>query len=198
MQPNYFSYHPFKGLNVKRDITLEWIDAGSIADRQTLERARGTAGLYAFVLMPDQGENRPVALYVGKAGGLKPKQIGLWANDIRTRAAQHWGTGPFRGLAIRLKRRVNLWIMNIREKIDQVGERDIERIENELIEKFKKWDANNIPGNTTFEGTSSRQFRVEIEELGSDPLPRILLRPGRSEDTRNKRRRIQSKTGGQT
>jgi len=197
MQPNYFSYHPIKGLKVKRDITLEWIDAGSIADRQTLERARGTAGLYAFVLIPDQGEKRPVALYVGKAGGLKPKKIRRWANDIRTRVAQHWGTGPFRGLAIKLNRAINLWIMNIRAMIDQIGERDIERIENELIEKFKKWDANNIPGNTTFEGTSSRQFRVKIEELGSDPVPRILLRPGRSEDTRSKRSRIQGKTRGQ-
>jgi hypothetical protein len=191
MEPNDFSYHPIKGLKVKEDITLQWIDVGPIADKQTLERTRGAAGLYAFVLMPGHGEDRPVALYVGKAGGLKPKKIRLWANDIRTRAAQHWGTGPFRGLAIRLNCRVNLWIMNIRGMIDQVGERDIERIENEVIEKFKKWDANNIPGNTTFEGTSSRQFRVEIEELGSDPLPKIVLRPGRSEDTRNKRRRTQ-------
>jgi len=191
MQSNYFSYHPIKGLKVDRDIILHWIDAGPISDRQTLENTRGAAGLYAFVLMPDHGEDSPAVLYVGKAGGLKPKKIHRWANDIRTRAAGHWATGPFKGLAIRLNRRINLWIMNIRGIIDQVGERDIERIENELIEKFKKWDRDNIPGNTTFEGTSSRQFRVKIEELGSDPLPKIVLQPGKSEDTRNKRRNVQ-------
>lgn len=57
----------------------------------TLNQAKDTAGLYAFVC-----DGRP--LYVGKAGGLKPRERSRWANDIKTRLSDHWKTGPFRGL----------------------------------------------------------------------------------------------------
>jgi hypothetical protein len=166
------------GVALDRELHPSWEEAGVLDDNVTFEKARGAAGLYAFVL-----EGGPI-LYLGKAGGLKPGESSMWANDIKARLAGHWKTGPFRGLVRTTGAKIQVWIMDVRKVIDRIWERDIERIENELIDWLRRENANNIPGNTACEGTSARGFRVQIDRATTAPMPRVILQVGTSPDTR--------------
>ena len=166
------------GVTIDREIPLVWDLAGVLAEGETLQKAQGAAGLYAFVI-----EHGP-ALYVGKAGGLKPGERVKWANDVKDRLAGHWKTGPFRGLVRTTNARVQVWVMDVKKALGDIWERDIERLESELIGWLQKEDAANIRGNTACDGTSARGFTVRIHRVAGEPLPRITLGVGTSCDSR--------------
>lgn len=166
------------GITLEREVILAWELAGVLDADETLKKTGGAAGLYAFVL-----EGGP-ALYVGKAGGLKPGETSKWAQDIKKRLAGHWKTGPFRGLVRTTGARIQVWVMDIKKVINPVWERDVERIENEVIGWLRREDPKNIPGNTAHEGTSKRGFVVHIARAANEPLPRVTLKVGTSPDTR--------------
>jgi len=83
---------------------------------------------------------------------------------------------------------IEIWFVNLAADGRDIWERDIERIENELIKWLKERDQKNLPGDTALEGTSSRQFTIHFEATG-EPLPAVHLLPGRCEDTRAGSRR---------
>ena len=166
------------GVTLDREVHLSWRLAGVLDNDETFEEARGAAGLYAFVL-----EGGP-ALYVGKAGGLKPGESSKWAHDVRARLSSHWKTGPFRGLVRTTGARIQVWVMDVKKVLNPIWERDLERIENELIGWLRQENGKNIPGNTAHEGTSSRGFTVHVYRVANGPLPQVVLKVGASPDTR--------------
>lgn len=168
------------GVTLERDLPLSWELAGVLDGDETLKKTSGAAGLYAFVI-----EGGP-ALYIGKAGGLKPGETSKWAQDVKKRLSSHWKTGPFRGLVRSTGARIQVWVMNIKKDINPVWERDVERIENEVIGWLRRESSKNILGNTAHEGTSKRGFIVHIARVAGEPLPRVTLRVGTSPDTRQK------------
>jgi hypothetical protein len=131
-------------------------------------------------------DNQVETLYIGKAGGLKPKTLDRWANGIFTRAMDHWKSGPFRGLVLKLNCNIHLWTIDFRKEMGKIGERDTERIENELLRFLQQMDKM-PPGNTAIEGGKRRHFRVQFQFGPEEPLPKIILQPGESEDNRRKR-----------
>ncbi len=105
METGRSQYDPLEGLTMNEELNLRWEDQGDIKEKKfkpfkaTLKDKSQAAGLYAFVLNFD---NQVETLYIGKAGGLKPKTLDRWANGIFTRAMDHWKSGPFRGLVLKL------------------------------------------------------------------------------------------------
>jgi len=180
---------PLHGITVDHDIDLDWECIGTLdKDYGSAKQVSGdVTGVYAFVL-----ENKCV-LYIGKAGGLKPDQKDRWAQGIQRRVDQHWKSGPFRGLVRATGAKIQVWILDARKSLKKIWERDIERIENEIINWFKKGNKNNLPGNIACEGTSQRKFIVHIESGKPGPLPRVILKPGISVDNRRGRNRSNSK-----
>jgi hypothetical protein len=116
---------------------------------------------------------------------LKPKTVDRWANGIFTRAMDHWKSAPFRALVLKLNRNIHLWTVDFRKEVGEIGERDVERIENELLRFLQQMDKM-PPGNTAIEGGKRRHFRVQFQFAFDEPLPRIILRPEESEDNRKK------------
>ncbi len=191
METGRSQYDPLEGLTMNEELNLSWEDQGDIKEKKfkpfkaTLKDKSQAAGLYAFVLNFD---NQVETLYIGKAGGLKPKTLDRWANGIFTRAMDHWKSGPFRGLVLKLNWNIHLWTIDFRKEIGEIGERDIERIENELLKFLRRMDK--MPqGNRTIEGGKRRHFRVQFQFAPDEPLPRIILRPGESEDNRRNKAR---------
>lgn len=176
--------NPLHGVILDREVQPRWELLGLLDEKLTFSRAVGAAGLYAFVL-----ENG-LPLYLGKAGGIKPGEQDKWANDISIRLAEHWSTGPFRGLVRATNARIQVWVMDLRKVLDRIWERDVERIENDLIAWLLQENERNLPGNTSYEGTSSRRFVVYIQRVGSEALPRVTLKPGTSPETRKTRKPV--------
>lgn len=182
-------YDPFEGLTINKELNLSWEDQGDIREEKfnpyrTISKIEyQAAGLYAFVL--DFG-NQAEILYIGKAGGLKPKTLDRWANGIFTRAMNHWKSGPFRGLVLKLEYNIHLWTVDLRKEIGKIGERDIERIENELL-RFLSGMGKKPQENRAIEGGRRRHFQVQFHFALDEPLPRIVLQPGECEDSRRKR-----------
>jgi len=189
METSSSQYDPFGGLTINKELNLSWEDQGDIRGEKfkpykIIHKDKyQAAGLYAFVF--NFGQQAKI-LYIGKAGGLKPKTSDRWVNGVFTRAMDHWKSGPFRGLVLKLSCNIHLWTVDFRKEIEKIGERDIERIENELLRFLQQMDKM-PPGNTAIEGGKRRHFRVQFQFALDEPLPRIILRPGESEDNRRKR-----------
>jgi len=116
---------------MNEELDVGWEDQGDIKGgkfkryKTTRKDEYQAGGLYAFVLDSDQ---KSEILYIGKAGGLKPKASDRWVNGIFSRAMDHWKSGPFRALVLKLNCNIHLWTIDLRKELGQIGERDIERM----------------------------------------------------------------------
>jgi len=178
----------FYGITLKSEVLLKWKHMGRIdyaESSDTLKKLSNTYGLYAFVLVPNHSPGQQILLYVGKAGGIKPGQSTKWANDIRKRVLQkYWDNGLVRGL-IKISQNsyhVDLWTIDLKSFLGAVWERDIELIENTFIRELKAKNTGTLPGNSSFEGSSRRWFRVEVVDTSAS-LPNIRLLPGITEES---------------
>ncbi len=192
MESGRSQYDPIEGLTMNKELNLSWEDQGDIREEKfkpykTIHKDKyQAAGLYAFVLNFDHERQ---ILYIGKAGGLKPKTSDQWVNGIFTRAMDHWKSGPFRGLVLKLNRNIHVWMIDFRKEMEKIGERDIERIENELL-RFLQQMEKMPPGNTAIEGGSHRHFAVQFQFVDNEPLPQVILQPGELAENRDMSRRI--------
>jgi hypothetical protein len=190
MGADRWKYDPLEGLTIYEELNLGWENQGDLKGEnfkpyKTIHKDEyQAAGLYAFVLNSDQ---KSKILYIGKAGDLKPKTFDRWVRGIFSRAMDHWKSGPFRGLVMKARCNIHLWTIDFRKQIGNIGERDIERIENELLAFFLREKGKLPPGNTTIEGGKGRHFQVRFQVSPDQPLPRIILQPGESKDNRRKR-----------
>lgn len=192
METGRSEYNPFEGLTINEELNFSWENQGDIRGEKCKpykiirKDKYQSAGLYSFVLNLDQ---QGQILYIGKAGGLKPKTSDRWVNGIFTRAMDHWKSGPFRALVLKLNCNIHLWTIDFRKEIGKIGERDIERIENELLRFLKCMDK--MPqGNTAIEGGKRRHFQAQFQFAPEEPLPRIILQPGELAENRGTSRRI--------
>ena len=84
-------------------------------------------------------------------------------------------------------------VVNIKDEREfgdeKIGERDIERIENELL-RFLDQNHKMPPGNIAIEGGSHRHFTVQFQFVDNKPLPQVTLQPGELGENRRISRRI--------
>lgn len=173
-----------EGLVIDHAVELRWKHAGLLDELSLFGEDKAAAGLYAFVLDGIR------VLYVGKAGGLKPEHLEKWTKSgIRSRVNEHWKSGPFRGLVRTLGCKIHVWYMDVSEgRKKKVWERDLERIENEVIEWFATEGRPGLPGNGGFEGTVPRRFGVDVR-ASNGPLPSVFLTNDPSPDNRRSKGR---------
>jgi hypothetical protein len=88
MEADPSEYDPLKGLAIYEELNLSWEDQGDIKGEKFKpykaihKDEYQAAGLYAFVLNSDR---KSEILYVGKAGGLKPKTSDRWVHGMFSR-----------------------------------------------------------------------------------------------------------------